>query len=84
MLNLMSIFKLSSNMFDTNESAYSHNLLLTKIIVGNLCEGFENQAPADAKLSRTQILKITRFGGFFGALTQRLSETFIETALTLV
>ena len=54
---------------DSNdENSFLHKLLLTNIQVLKLCKTFANGSSANAKLSKTQLCKIGKSGGFLGSL----------------
>ena len=62
------VLRLSSNMIGDNETNFPHKLLLTNRQVSNLCEAFANHSSADIKLSKTQLSKMIKSGGFLGRL----------------
>ena len=70
-------FKLSSNVIgDSNdENNFAHNFLLTNAQVSKLRKVFENDSSADIKLSKTQLHKIGKSGGFLGRLLRPLLKT---------
>ena len=49
--------------------------MLTNRQVSNLCKAFGNHLSADIKLSKTQLLKMIRSGGFLGKLIGPLLKT---------
>ena len=50
-------------------------LLLTNRQVSNLCKAFANYLSTDIKLSKTQLSKMIRLGGFLGKLLGPLLKT---------
>ena len=58
------VLRLSSNMISDNETIFSHKLLLTNRQVVNLPKAFANHSSTDIKLSKTQLSKMIRLGGF--------------------
>ena len=74
------VLRLSSNMIGDNETDFPHKLLLTNRQVSNLRKAFENNSPADIKLSQTQLSKMIQPGGFLG----RLLGPLLKTGLPLI
>ena len=66
--------ELSSNVIDdsNDENNFLHKLLLTNTQVLKLRKPFENNSSANIKLSRTQLHKIGKSGGFLGRLLEPL------------
>ena len=62
------VLRLSSNMIGDYETDFPHKLLLTNRQVSNLRKAFANHASADIKLSKTQLSKMIKSGGFLGRL----------------
>ena len=62
------VLRLSSNMVGDGETNFPHKLLLTNRQVANLRKAFANHSSADIKLSKTQLSKMIRSGGFLGWL----------------
>ena len=62
--------KLSSNVVGDfyDENDFSHKLLLTNTQVSRLCKAFANDSSINIKLSKTQLHKIGKSGGFLGRL----------------
>ena len=54
---------------------FPHVLLLINRQVANLCKAFANNLSTDIKLSKTQISKMIKSGGFLGRLLGPLLET---------
>ena len=76
------VLRLSSNMigdFD-DKITFPHELLLTNRQVANLRKAFENNSASDIKLSKTQLSKTTKSGGFFF----RLLGPLLKTGLPLI
>ena len=74
------VLRLSSNTIGDNESNCPHKLLLTNRQVPNLRKAFANNSSADIKLSKTQLSKMIRSGGFLG----RLLGPLLKTGLPLI
>ena len=76
------ILRLSSNMIGNSddETNFPHKLLLTNRQVPNLREGFANCLSTDIKLSKTQLSKMIKLGGFLG----RLLGSLLKTGLSLM
>ena len=74
------VLKLSSNMIGDNETNFPHKLLLTNRQISNLCKAFANHSSADIKLSKTQLSKMIKSGGFLG----RLLRSLLKTRLPLI
>ena len=51
-----------------DENNFPHELLLTNIQVLKTCRAFANGSSANIKLSKTQLHKIGKSGGFLGSL----------------
>ena len=71
------VLRLSSNMIgNSNDSTnFPHELLLTSRQVANLCKAFANHKSAYIKLSKTQLSKMIKSGGFLGRLLGLLLKT---------
>ena len=74
------VLRLSSNMIIDNETNFPHKLLLTNRQVSNLRKAFENHLSADIKLSKTELSKMIKSGGFLG----RLLGPLLKTGLPLI
>ena len=74
------VLRLSSNMIDDNENNFPHKLLLTNRQVANLRKVFANHLSTDIKLSKTQLSKMIKSGGFLG----RLLVPLLKTGLHLI
>ena len=74
------VLRLSSNMIGDNENNFPHNFLLTNRQVSNLCKAFSNYLSTYIKLSKTQLSKMTKSGGFLG---RRLGP-LLKTRLPLI
>ena len=59
------VLRLSSNMIGDNETNFSHKLLLTNRQVSNLRKAFANNSSTNMKLSKIQLSKMMKSGGFF-------------------
>ena len=64
------VLRLSSNMVgNSNDNInFPHELLLTNRQVQNICKAFANHLSTDIKLSKTQLSKMIKSGGFLGRL----------------
>ena len=58
-----------------DETNFQHKLLLTNRKVANLCKTFANYLSTDIKLSKTQLSKMIKLGGFLGRLLGPLLKT---------
>ena len=58
------VLRLSSNMIGDNENNFPHNFLLTNRQVSNLCKALSNYLSTYIKLSKTQLSKMPKSGGF--------------------
>ena len=58
------VLRLLSNMVDDDETNFPHKLLLTNRQVANLRKAFANNLSTEIKLSKTQLSKMIRSGGF--------------------
>ena len=67
----------SSNMIDNSddETNFPHKLLLTHRQVANLRNAFANYLSINIKLSKTQLSRIIKLGGFLGRLLGPLLKT---------
>ena len=74
--------KLSSNVVgdSSDESNFSHDLLLTNIHISKLREAFANDSSANIKLSKIQLHQNGQSGRFLGRVWQPL----LKTGLTLM
>ena len=74
--------KLSSNVVgdSSDESNFSHDLLLTNTHISKLREAFANDSSANIKLSKTQLHQNGQSGRFLGRVWQPL----LKTGLTLM
>ena len=65
----MEVFlRLSSIMFDDDETIFPHKLLLTNRQVSNIRKAFANNSSTDIKLLKTQLSKMIQSIGFLGRL----------------
>ena len=74
------VFRLSLKMVGDDESNFSHKLLLTNRQVKNLRKSFANKSSTEIKLSKTQLSKMVKSGGFLG----RLLGPLLKTGLPLI
>ena len=61
------VLRISSNMAsNSNDNTnFPHKLLLTNRQVANICKAFANHSSIDIKLSKTQLSKMIKSGGFW-------------------
>ena len=71
------VLRLSSNMVgNSNDNTnFPHELLLTNRQVENIRKAFANHLSTDIKLSKTQLSKMIRSGGFLGRFLGPLLKT---------
>ena len=69
------VLRLSSSMVGDEETNFPHKWLLTNRQVANLCKAFADKPSIDIKLSKTQISKMIKSGGFLGRLLGPLAKT---------
>ena len=71
------VLRISSNMVgDSNDKTnFPNELLLTNRQVANIRKTFAKNTSTDIKLSKTQLSKIVRSGGFLGKLLSPLLKT---------
>ena len=62
---------------------FPHKLLLTDRQVANIRKAFSNNLSRDVKFSKTQLLKMSRSGGFFGNLLSKLAGPLMKVAMPL-
>ena len=74
------VLRLSSNMINDDETNFPHKLLLTNRQVSDLRNAFANHSSADTNLSKTQLSKMVKSGGFLG----RLLGPLLKTGLPLI
>ena len=67
-----------------NEANFPHELLSTNGQVANLCKAFANSSSADIKLSKTQLSKMIKSGGFLGRLFGPLVKTGLPLTKNLI
>ena len=73
--------RMSFKMFDGNDRP--HELLLTTRQRKKLRNAFNNDISIDLKLSKAQISKIIRSGGFLGSLLSKLAGPLMKAAVPL-
>ena len=74
------VLRSSSNMIGDNETIFPYKLLLTNRHVSNLRKAFANDLSTDIILSKTQLSKMIKSGGFLG----RLLGPLLKTGLPLI
>ena len=74
------VFRLSLNMVGDDGTNFPHKLSLTNSQVENLRKAFANKSSTDTNLSKTQLSKMIRSGGFLG----RLLGPLLKTGLPLI
>ena len=67
-------------MIGDNEIKFPHKLLLTNRQVTNLHKAFANYLSVDIKLSKTQLSRMIKSGGYLG----RLLGPLLKTGLPLI
>ena len=67
-------------MIGDNETKFPHKLLLTNRQVTNLHKAFANYLSVDIKLSKTQLSRMIKSGGYLG----RLLGPLLKTGLPLI
>ena len=60
-----------------------HELLLTARQKTKLRNAFNNNMSTDLKLSRAQVIKIIKYGGFLGFLLSKLAGSIMKVAIPL-
>ena len=73
---------LSSNMIGNSDDKtnFQHKLLITNTQVANVCKAFANSSSNVVKVSKTQLSKMTKSGGFLG----RPLGPLLKTGLSLM
>ena len=71
-------------MIGDNEGNLPHKLLLTNRKLANLRKAFANYLLADIKLSKTQLSKMIKSGGFLGRLLGQLLKTGLPLIKNLI
>ena len=74
---------LGMNIKIINGNNRPHELLLTTRQKAKLRNAFENNRSTDIKLSKAQISKIIRSGGFLGSLLSKLAGPLMKVAVPL-
>ena len=74
------VLRLPSNMIGDNETDFPHHLLLTNRQVANIRKAFANNSSIDIKLSKTQLSRMIKSGGFLG----RLLRPVVKAGLPLI
>ena len=79
------VLRISSNMVgDSNDNTnFPHELLLTNRQVANICKAFAKNTSIDIKLSKTQLSKMIKSGGFLGNLLGKLAGPLMKVAVPL-
>ena len=67
-------------MIGDNETNFPHKSFLTNRQVSNLCKAFANHLSGEIKLSKTQLSKIIKSGGFL----DRFLDPLLKTGLPLL
>ena len=79
--NTGATLRMSLRMFDGNDQP--HELLLTSRQKTKLRNAFNNNMSIDLKLSKAQIFKIIKSGGFLGSLLSKLTGPLMKVAVPL-
>ena len=66
-----------------NRNNLPHELLLTTREKAKLRNGFNNNESTDLKLSKAQIIKIIKSGGFLRSLLSKLAGPLMKVAILL-
>ena len=69
------VLRLSSNMIGDNETDFPHQFILTNRQIPNIRKAFANNSSIDIKLSKIQLSRMIRSGGFLGRLLGLLLKT---------
>ena len=79
------VLRISPNMIgNSNDNTNSpHELLLTNRQVANIRKAFAKNTSTDIKLSKTQLSKMIKSGGFLGNLLGKLAGPLMREAMTL-
>ena len=79
------VLRISSNMVsNSNDNTnFPHELLLTNRQVANIRKAFANHSSTDIKLSKTQLSKMIKSGGFLGNLLGKLAGPLMKVAMPL-
>ena len=79
------VLRISSNMVgDSNDNTnFPHELLLTNRKVANIRKAFAKNTSIDIKLSKTQLSKMIKSGGFLGNLLGKLAGPLMKVAVPL-
>ena len=79
------VLRISSGMVgNSNDNTnFPHKLLLTDRQVANIRKAFANNLSTDVKFSKTQLLKMSRSGGFLGSLLSKLAGPLMKVAMPL-
>ena len=73
--------RMNLKMLDAND--LPHELLLTTSQKAKLRNAFDNNMSTDLKISRAQISKILKSGGFLGALLSKLAGPLMKVVIPL-
>ena len=79
--NTGTTLRISFKMFNGND--LPHELLLTARQKTKVRNAFNNNMSTDLKLSKAQIVKIIKFGGFLGSLLSKLVGQLMKVAILL-
>ena len=79
--NTRTTLRINSKMFDGNN--LPHELLLTTRQKTKIRNAFNNNMSTDLKLSKAQITKIIKSGGFSGSLLNKLAGPLMKVAILL-
>ena len=79
------VLRISSSVVgNSNDNTnFPHKLLLTDRQVANICKAFPNNLSRDIKFSKTQLLKMSQLGGFWGNLLSKLAGPLMKVAMSL-
>ena len=79
------VLRISSNMVsNSNDNTnFPHELLLTNRQVANIRKAFANHSSINIQLSKTQLSKMLKSGGFLGNLLGKLAGPLMKVAMPL-
>ena len=79
------VLRISSDMVsNSNDNTnFPHELLLTNRQVANIRKAFANHSSINIKLSKTQLSKMLKSGGFLGNLLGKLAGPLMKVAMPL-
>ena len=84
-MKLMLFLRISSSMVgnSSDNTNFPHELLLTNRQVANIRKAFAKNTSTDIKMSKTQLSKMIKSGGFLGNLLSKLAGPLMKVAMPL-